>query len=149
MIPRNEYVGPLTKSAEAMFARAERSARRAARTANAKTLHSPRPPSPIRQAVNALGLSMAILRHWEDAGVIGFERRQGRRIVDDAALDCLRNVAALRRAGFAIKEIAWISDILPPPAAALRDALQAHLAQREAARARTIALVRLSSPVAA
>src|SRR5688572_6131648 len=99
MIARHDYAGPVTKSAEAMFARAERSARRAGDKATGQASRDVRPVSPIRLAVEGLGLTMTILRHWEDAGVIAFARSRGRRVVDDAALERLRTVAQLRRAG--------------------------------------------------
>ena len=145
MIARHDYAGPLTKSAEAMFARAERSARRA----GGQMSRDARPASPIRRAVEGLGLTMTILRHWEDAGVIAFARSRGRRVVDDAALERLRTVAQLRRAGFTIKEIAWISDTLPPSVPAMRRALQARTDHIESARACSIARARLSGQVAA
>lgn len=149
MIARHDYAGPLTKSAEAMFARAERSARRAGDKATGQASRDVRPVSPIRLAVEGLGLTMTILRHWEDAGVIAFARSRGRRVVDDAALERLRTVAQLRRAGFTIKEIAWISDTLPPSVPAMRRALQARADHVESARARSIARARLSGRVAA
>jgi DNA-binding transcriptional MerR regulator len=96
----------------------------------------------IHQAIGALGLTVTILRRWEDARVIVFERRQGRRVVDEAALERLRILAELRRARFTIKEIAWISDTLPPSLAAMRRALQARLDTRENDRTRTIVQVR-------
>ena len=146
MIARHDYAGPVTKSAEAMFARAERSARRAGGKATGQAV---RPVSPIRLAVEGLGLTMTILRHWEDAGVIAFARDRGRRVIDAAALERLATVAQLRRAGFTIKEIAWISDTLPPSVPAMRRALRAREDHRESARARSIARARLSGQVAA
>ena len=96
----------------------------------------------IHQAIGALGLTVTILRRWEDARVIVFERRQGRRIVDEAALERLRILAELRRARFTIREIAWISDTLPPSVPAMRRALQARLDTLEMARTRTIVQVK-------
>ena len=134
MIARQDYAGPITKSAEAMFARIERSAHRAAlRTADDQPRVA-RPMSLIRQVVHGLGLTMTVLRHWEDAGVIAFARVRGRRVVDEAALECLRTVVELRRAGFSVKEIARISDTLPPTAQAMRAALQARQDTNQAAR---------------
>ncbi len=141
MIARGDYVGPLTKSAEAMFARAERRARRAAgmdAATQASSGRDARPASVLRDAVDQLGLKISTLRQWEDAGIIAFERRKGRRIVDAAALERLALVAKLRRAGFSVREIAWLSDTLPPNAAILRDALEARQAYVETARTRTI-----------
>ena len=96
----------------------------------------------IHRAIGALGLTVTILRRWEDARVIVFERRRGRRIVDEAALERLRILAELRRARFTIKEIAWISDTLPPNVPAMRRALQARLDSLERARTQTIVQVR-------
>jgi DNA-binding transcriptional MerR regulator len=124
MISRNDYAGPITKSAEAMFARAERRARRNAPRASFGASRAARPASPVEQALGALGLSLATLRHWEEVGVVQFERRGGRRVFDEAALEAVRTVAQLRRAGFSIKQIAWISDTLPPSVAAMRQELQ-------------------------
>ncbi|WP_165189589.1 MerR family transcriptional regulator [Caulobacter soli] len=140
MIARGDYVGPLTKSAEAMFARAERRALRSAgeATTQAPPVRETRPASVLRDAVDRLGLKITTLRQWEDAGLIAFERRNGRRIVDAAALECLALVATLRRAGFSVREIAWLSDTLPPSAAVMRDALEARQTYLEAARTRTI-----------
>lgn len=138
MTTRSDYYGPITKSAEAMFARAERSARRSNPQNERQTPHTARPTSPIRQAVHGLGLTMTTLRHWEDAGVVAFERAKGRRVVDDAALERLRTVVQLRLAGFSIREISWISDTLPPTAAAMRRALQGRLNGLGTSRSRTI-----------
>ena len=134
MIARDDYAGPITKSAQAMFDRFERMAQRAARQGAGGPLRTPRPPSPIRQAVHGLGLTITAVRHWEDAGVIAFARVRGRRVVDEAALECLRTVVELRRAGFSVKEIARISDTLPPTAQAMRAALQARQDTNQAAR---------------
>ena len=140
MIARGDYAGPITKAAEAMFARAERHARRSSpEGASAAPRRRARPLSPLHLAVRRLGLSLTTVRHWEDAGVIGFERSAGRRVIDEAALERLRTVAQLRRAGFTIKEIAWIADTLPPTVPQMRQALQARLDHRAAARAATIA----------
>ena len=139
MIARNHYAGPITKSAEAMFARAERRARRSTAHADNGVVRAARPISPIRQAVEKLGLTMSLVRQWEDAGVIAFERDKGRRVIDEAAVERLAAVIQLRRAGFSIKQIVWISDTLPPPLPAMRRALQARQSHIETARAHSIA----------
>lgn len=148
MISRRDYVGPITKSSEAMFKRAERQASRietqaapkvasrAAPKATPKKVRpirtfprvlappAPPPPSPSADlALEALGLSMSTLRNWEDAGIIAIERRSGRRIVDEAALEAIQTITLLRRAGFSIKQIAWLSDTLPPSIEAMQRAL--------------------------
>ncbi len=124
MISRSDYVGPLTKSAQAMFDRAERHARRIAARAAPKTARPSRQGSPIEAVINALGLTITVLRHWEDVGLIAFERKNGRRVIDEDGLERLRTVALLRRAGFSIKQIAWLSDTLPPSLETLRRALR-------------------------
>ena len=149
MIARQDYAGPITKSAEAMFARIERSAHRAALRTTDDQPRVARPMSLIRQVVHGLGLTMTVLRHWEDAGVIAFGRERGRRIVDDEAIERLRTVVQLRRAGFSVREITWISDTLPPTTQAMRAALTARQDYLEAARktsiARAIALGRAAA----
>ena len=147
MIPRSEYVGPVTKSAEAMFVRAERQAQRLDPEARARQAAA-RPISPIREALNGLGLTMTTLRRWEEAGLVAFERRRGRRIVDAAAVEHMRMVAQLRRAGFSIKAIAWMSETVPPGLPAMRSALQERLDHAEAARAGTVARARAAGPIA-
>lgn len=142
MIARSDYVGPLTKSAEAMFDRAERQVRRNVPKGTGDKSGSGRPASPAQLAVNELGLSRTVLRHWEDVGIVAFERSGGRLVIDEAALECLRTVAQLRRAGFTIKEIIWISDTLPPSVSDMRRALQARLDRIEDARRGSIARVR-------
>jgi DNA-binding transcriptional MerR regulator len=141
MIARSDYVGPITKSAEAMFARAERRAK-VGPTEPARQSPS-RPKSPIHQALGKLGLTLAMLRSWESAGIIEFRRASGRRLVDDDTLECLAAVIALRRAGFTIRQISWISDTLPPTAAAMRQALQVRqgraVADRNSSVARALA----------
>ncbi len=140
MIVRDDYAGPITKSAEAMFARADRRARRSdPNRADVEKPREIRPASPIRCAVQELGLTMATLRHWEDVGVIAFERARGRRVVDEGALEGLRTVAQLRRAGFTIKEIAWLCDTLPPTVPAMRRALTSRLDYVNSSRAASIA----------
>lgn len=123
MIARRDYAGPMTKSAEAMFARALRQAKRLAPQSD-RAPRDARSLSPIRKALNDLGLAMTTIRHWEDAGIIGFKRANGRRIVDQDAIDCLATVIQLRRAGLTIRQIREISDTLPPPLSAMRLALQ-------------------------
>ena len=136
MIARGDYAGPITKSAEAMFARAERAKADPAKGARRS---SARPKSPIREAMDRLGLTVTALRNWESAGIIAFRRVNGRRLVDETALECLAAVIALRRAGFSIRQISWISDTLPPTAAAMRKALQVRESQVVAARQASIA----------
>ena len=130
MIARDDYAGPITKSAEAMFDRVERLARRTAAKGAPKDVrpaHKPAPPithphlcPPSRPALaltlalDALGLSISTLRNWENAGIVALERRGGRRVFDEAALAALRTITVLRHAGFSIKQIAWLSDTLPP-----------------------------------
>lgn len=126
MIARSDYVGPITKSAEAMFDRAERRARRLSCAPRPKS-GSPRAPSAIDEAADALGLTEATIRRWEDEGVVAFHRRNGRRVIDHQALTCLRIVADLRRAGLSLREIGWSSLTSPPTEADLR-ACQAKIA---------------------
>ncbi|CAN5237778.1 hypothetical protein BH10PSE4_BH10PSE4_01750 [soil metagenome] len=148
MISRRDYAGPITKSAEAMFERAERQAGRIAAQAALKAalraapkaapkevrptrtfpralaLPAPPPTPPSADlALEALGPSMSTLRNWEDAGIIAIERRSGRRVVDEAALEAIQTITLLRRAGFSIKQIAWLSDTLPPSVEAMQRAL--------------------------
>lgn len=128
MIAREDYVGPITKSAKAMFERAERQARReAGRSQTQRSL------SPIRQAVHALGLTMTAVRLWEEAGAIVFERRGGQRLIDAAALERLSMVLQLRQAGLTVRQIAQISDNGPPSPDDMRRALQSRLAPRRPA----------------
>lgn len=141
MIARDHYAGPMTKSAQAMFARAERRAQGRVQVAE-------RALSPVRAAVNSLGLTLPLLQRWEDAGLIAFERRRGKRLIDEAAMTHLSMVASLRRAGFTIKEIAWLSDTTPPPIEVMRAALSAQLQRREVARARTLVQAILGGDVA-
>ncbi|CAN5473802.1 hypothetical protein BH10PSE3_BH10PSE3_42990 [soil metagenome] len=147
MIARSDYVGPITKSAEAMFARAERRAK-VGQTETAR--QSPaRQKSLIQQALDKLGLTLATLRSWESAGIVEFRRASGRRLVDDDTLECLAAVIALRRAGFTIRQISWISDTLPPSAAAMRQALQVRQDHTVAARNSAIARAMVAGRAAA
>jgi hypothetical protein len=123
MIPRRDYAGPITKSARAMFARADRRARRFVPAPGLQAAPV-RPRTAIRLAVDRLGLTMATLRRWEDAGLVSFERRRGRRVFDEAVIECLAVVAQLRRAGLSIKQIGWTSDTAPPSLRALKRALE-------------------------
>jgi DNA-binding transcriptional MerR regulator len=137
MIARCDYVGPITKSAEAMFARAERQARsKAPRTARQPVRQL---KSSSREVLEKLGLTPTMLRNWESAGLVEFKRAGGRRVIDEDSLSCLAAIIALRRAGFTIRQISWISDILPPSASALREALQARLEQTRDTRNASIA----------
>jgi hypothetical protein len=115
MIAREDYVGPITKAAEAMFRRAERRALARA-VSQAPTLVRTKPPtdSPIDQVLHEAGLTSAALRHWEAAGVVVFNRRAGRRLVSQEGLARLRSVIALRRAGFTVRQIAQLSPDGPP-----------------------------------
>lgn len=132
MIARSDYAGPITKAAEAMFARAERQARsKAPRPARQGLRQS---TSPARQALEKLGLTQTMLRNWESAGIVEFRRDGGRRVFDEESLDCLAAIIALRRAGLTIRQISWISDTLPPSATAMRQALQVRLGREAAAR---------------
>lgn len=140
MIARDDYAGPITKSAEAMFARAGRKARLADPAARGHGGMRPRPPSPMRLAIEALGLSLAVVRHWEDAGAVAFTRQAGRRVIDDAAIERLKAVLALRRAGFGVKDIVWLAQDRPPTVAEMRQALAARTAQTLAAREKSIQL---------
>lgn len=147
MIARDDYVGPVTKSAQAMFARAERRAKGGlAETARPS---ASRPKSPIQQALDKLGLTLAMLRNWESVGIVEFRRARGRRLVDDETLECLSAIIALRRAGFTIRQISWISDTLPPSASAMRQALEARQGQALAARNATIARALVAGRAAA
>lgn len=132
MIARSDYVGPTTKSAEAMFARAERQA--ISKAPKPMRKRARRPKSSAQQALDALGVSPAVLRAWEGAGIVELPRVGRRRVVDAASADCITAIMALRRAGFTIREISWISDTLPPSAAAMKRALQARLERVETAR---------------
>ena len=127
MITRDKYMGPVTKSAEAMFARADRLAARKdfGDRARPRTVRATA-PSLIRQVLHELGLTITTLRLWEDAGIVGFERQRGQRLADEAGLERLRMVVRLRRKGFSVREIAWISEVLPPTV----EAMQAALADR-------------------
>ena len=147
MIARGDYAGPITKAAEAMFARAERRARAGSPKA---TGPSPlRPDSPVHQALDKLGLTLTMLRNWESAGIVEFRRVNGRRLVDDDVLECLAAIISLRRAGFTIRQIGWISDTLPPSAAAMRRALQMRESQIADARKLTIARALVAGRAAA
>ena len=141
MITRDQYKGPLTKAAEAMFARAERLARHRdlAHQVRKRSVRA-RPVSPIRTVLQALGLTAASLRHWEEAGIVEFERRKGQRLIDEAALERLQMVVQLRREGFSVREIAWLAEVLPPDV----EAMQAALAGRRSANAAVSAQGRLS-----
>ncbi|AZS19258.1 MerR family transcriptional regulator [Caulobacter sp. FWC26] len=121
MTARADYVGPITKSAEAMFARAERKT-------IARKLTAP-PPSALREIITSFGLSPTIIRRWEEAGLVAFERQGGRVVVNDTTREHLATVIELRAAGFSVKEIAWISETLPPTIKQMRDALAARQAQ--------------------
>jgi DNA-binding transcriptional MerR regulator len=147
MIARSDYVGPITKSAEAMFARAERRAK----VGLTETVRQPpsRQKSLIQQALDKLGLTLATLRSWESAGIVEFRRASGRRLVDDDTLECLAAVIALRRAGFTIRQISWISDTLPPSASAMRQALQVRQDHIVAARNSAIARAMVAGRAAA
>lgn len=140
MIAREDYVGPITKAAEAMFARAERKARQ--RSGQRRAI-----PSPIHDTLHALGLTITVLRHWEDAGLIAFERRAGRRVVDDEGLERLRAVIQLRRAGFSVRQIAWLSPDGPPGLTQMREALAARIDHVQTVR--ETALARARNPRAA
>lgn len=146
MISRRDYAGPMTKSAQAMFARAERQAKRAGGNSGSEPVV--RPPSPLAVALQRLGLTMTMVRHWEEAGIVAFKRVGGRRIIDDDSLERLTTVLQLRRAGFTIRQITWTSDTLPPPASAMRRALEARQSQMEIGRATTIARAIVASRAA-
>jgi DNA-binding transcriptional MerR regulator len=147
MIARSDYVGPLTKSAEAMFARAERQA--GPKVAKPPRKRASRAKSSAQLALETLGVSAAVLRNWEGAGILELPRVGGRRVVDKASIDCINVIMALRRAGFTIREISWICDTLPPSAAAMNRALQARLDQVQAARETTIARALVAGRAAA
>jgi DNA-binding transcriptional MerR regulator len=117
MIRREDYRGPLTKSAQAMFCRLERNT-------GARAVKS-QPPSPVRRLMNNLGLSMAVLRHWEDVGVIALGRRDGKRVIGLDHLECILLVRQLRRAGFSLRQIAWLCPEGPPSGPVMREALAA------------------------
>lgn len=123
MIAREAYVGPITKSAEAMFERAERRARRL-RGESASHRSSARPS--IWAEIRTLGLSRSVVRQWEEAGVVAFDRRKDQRVVDPAAVDRLRAVLQLRKSGWSLKQIAALSQLGAPDANALVKALGNH-----------------------
>ncbi|MEW6392143.1 MAG: MerR family transcriptional regulator [Pseudomonadota bacterium] len=108
-----------------MFARAERRARRARGEAARAS-----PASAVTRFLAKLGLSASTLRRWEEAGVVAFERRAGRRLLTDEALERVRLVARMRREGFSVREIAWCSPAVPPSLEHLRAALDARLTHR-------------------
>lgn len=147
MIARSDYVGPITKSAEAMFARAERLA--APKAAKSEHKRARRRKSAAQLALEALGVSAAVLRNWEGAGILELPRIGGRRVVDKASIDCINLIMALRRAGFTIREIGWISDTLPPSATAMSQALQARQKRVQAARDASIARAMVAGRAAA
>lgn len=135
MIAREDYVGPITKAAEAMFVRAERRARGVAASGTGSFRRTTQPiASAIHQALLDAGLTMSTLRHWENAGVIDFPRQAGRRQVDDDAVARLKAVIALRRVGFTVRQISWLSADGPPSLREMHDALATRTALVQAGR---------------
>lgn len=90
--------------------------------------------SPIHQALLDAGLTMTTLRHWENAGIIVFARKAGRRIVDEEAVARLKALNQMRRAGFTVRQIIGLSPDAPPSLAQMRNAVERRLAQVRIAR---------------
>lgn len=156
MIAREDYRGPLTKAAQAMFERADRR----------RGLDSgvcPAPPRRLRKGASSrsaaeralaeIGMSRSRLRQWEEFGVIELRRSRGRhRIVDGRLLDHLRLILALRSAGYSLRDIAHLSQDGPPTAETLRRRLAQLEAERGLAPPRRItasALLACREPLAA
>lgn len=130
MIESKGYVGPMTKSAQAMMARAERRSQRAAeraKTANRRVT----PVTSIRRTVHEFGLTMTILLEWEEAQLIVFQRQRGARVVDAAARERLSMLLRLRRLGLKIADIADACGAVPPTPESLRRMLQEQQSIRE------------------
>jgi DNA-binding transcriptional MerR regulator len=83
----------------------------------------------VGQLARATGLSVRVLRHWEEMGVVAPERSAGgQRRYGPAQVTRLYRAVALRRAGFGLGQIAaLLAGRDPDPAATLRT----HLAQLE------------------
>ena len=83
----------------------------------------------VGQLARATGLSVRVLRHWEEMGVLAPQRSAGgQRRYGPAQVTRLYRAVALRRAGFGLGQIAALLDSrYPDPAATLRT----HLAQLE------------------
>jgi DNA-binding transcriptional MerR regulator len=83
----------------------------------------------VGQLARATGLSVRVLRHWEDVGLVTPERTaSGHRRYGPDQVTRLYRAVALRRAGLGLGQIAvLLSEQDPDPAATLR----AHLAQLE------------------
>src|SRR3984957_576987 len=81
----------------------------------------------VGQLARATGLSVRVLRHWEDVGLVTPERTaSGHRRYGPAQVTRLYRAVALRRAGLGLGQIAaLLGERDPDPAATLR----AHLAQ--------------------
>ncbi len=83
----------------------------------------------VGQLARATGLSVRVLRHWEDMGLVTPERTaSGHRRYGPAEVTRLYRAVALRRAGLGLGQIAaLLAERDPEPAATLRT----HLAQLE------------------
>jgi len=83
----------------------------------------------VGQLSRATGLSVRVLRHWEDMGLVSPERTaSGHRRYGPAQVTRLYRAVALRRAGLGLGQIAaLLTERDPDPAATLRT----HLAQFE------------------
>jgi DNA-binding transcriptional MerR regulator len=136
MITREDYRGPLTKAAQAMFARADRQRGLASAALPARPKRPGRPSaSAAVRALAEVGMTRSRLRQWEDFGVIQLRRGIGRhRIVDARVIENLRLIFALRAKGFTLGEIAALS----PEGAPTLETLRVHLARLQAEWARPI-----------
>ncbi|MEH0194222.1 MerR family transcriptional regulator [Caulobacter sp. CCNWLY153] len=138
MISREAYRGPLTKSALAMFERADRRNGVSPATPGGRPSVSAKTGrrAPSKRALAEIGVSRARLRQWEDFGLIALQRGPGgRRVIDERVVQQVSAICALRRAGFGVREISWLSAEGPPTLEVLQRALHtlgAPLAVREA-----------------
>lgn len=129
MISREAYRGPLTKSALAMFERADR---RNGVSHVSPPLLRPLPSakagrrSPSNLPLAEIGVSRGRLRQWEDFGLIALRRGPGgRRVIDERVVEHVRAICALRRVGLGLREISWLSPEGPPTLEVLQRELQA------------------------
>lgn len=129
MISRDAYRGPLTKSALAMFERADRrngvSSILPPPFQKPRSVQAARRDAPQRSLID-IGVSRGRLRQWEDYGLISARRSPGgHRIVDARLIEHLRAICALRRLGLGLREIGWLSPEGPPSLELLRRTLSA------------------------
>ncbi len=60
----------------------------------------------IGQIAAASGFAASAIRYYESVGVLPIpERRNGRRLYDEAALDLLRAIRVAKAAGFSVAEL--------------------------------------------